>query len=73
MCGGLGGTRTLTPKGRQILSLLRLPIPPQGHVCLYYKHDMCQVNAKNTTILIVIYDEQKNKDTSDSRYVVKLV
>jgi hypothetical protein len=34
---------------------------------------MCQVNAKNTTILIVIYDEQKNKDTSDSRYVVKLV
>jgi hypothetical protein len=30
--GASGGTRTLKPNGRQILSLLRIPIPPPRHI-----------------------------------------
>lgn len=32
--GGLGGNRTLTPQGNQILNLARLPISPRGQLVL---------------------------------------
>lgn len=40
--GGPGGTRTHMPFGRNILSVVRIPIPPLDQGYLFFSYDVAQ-------------------------------